>query len=163
MKNRLVLLVLLVAVFLIFLFFYNRYRTAPQVDLFNLSLVSTEGNPQTLSSFQGKNVMIVFYASWCPDCRVELDALNEIYASRLQNVEVICITDDPIEKMNSFKQKKKYPFHFFRTTTELSALGIFTIPANYLVNSNGEIVFQKVGAIDWNDNSILVKTLELFK
>ena len=163
MKNRLILLVLLVSGFLVFLFFYNRYRTAPQLDPFNLSLTTSEGKVQRLSSFRNKNVMIVFYASWCPDCRVELDDLNEIYASRLRNIEVVCITDDPIEKMNSFKKKKNYPFHFFQASVQLSELGIFTIPANYLVNADGNIVLQKVGAINWRDNSVVVKMLELLK
>lgn len=163
MKNRLVLLVLLVSGFFVFLFFYNRWHTAPQLDLFNLPLVSPEGNPQLLSAFKDKNLLIVFYASWCPDCRVELNALNEIYESRLKDVEVICITDDSIDKMNAFIQKKKYPFRFFRSKVQLTELGIFSIPANYLINSDGKIVLQKVGAVDWRDNSVVVKTLELLK
>ena len=33
------------------------------------------GPPVTLSAFRGRPVVVNFFASWCPDCRAELDAV----------------------------------------------------------------------------------------
>jgi len=40
------------------------------------------GNPLSLSDFEGKVVLINFWASWCPPCRDEMPYLQEIYDLR---------------------------------------------------------------------------------
>ena len=163
MKNRLVLIVLLVASFFIFLFFYNKYRVAPSFQLFQMPLYDVHGNQTSLESFRGKKLIITFYASWCRDCLVELKALNEIKSARFPDVEIICITDDPPEKLSDFIQKKNYPFRFFRSTKDFPELKIYSIPVNYLVNSSGQVVMEKVGVINWEDNSLVTRAMNLLQ
>ena len=65
------------------------------------------------------------------------------------------------EKLISFKDKKQYPFTFLKLNTPFSAIDIASIPTTYLVNTKGEIVYNKVGYIHWDDESNLnhLKTL----
>src|SRR5690606_11496988 len=39
----------------------------------------TSGNPVQLSDFKGRYVLLDFWASWCPDCRVESPDLVKTY------------------------------------------------------------------------------------
>lgn len=50
--------------------------TAPDFTLNDL-----RGRPRSLSSFLGKKVVLVFWASWCPDCRAELPELKAMQAA----------------------------------------------------------------------------------
>ena len=47
---------------------------APDFTLNNL-----DGKPFRLSSLRGRRVVLVFWASWCPDCRAEVPELKTMY------------------------------------------------------------------------------------
>ena len=43
-------------------------------------LSDINGNAVKMSQFRGKTVVLIFWASWCPDCRAEVPALKELQA-----------------------------------------------------------------------------------
>lgn len=137
------------------LYFFNKYNVAPVIDIAKLEVVDQDTNKFDISSLKGKMVIVSFYASWCPNCIEELKTLNSIKNTKLSNVEVLAITDEGMEKMVDFKTKKQYPFTFLTLTNSFSSLGIVSIPTTYLLNTKGEIVYNKVGYIDWDDESNL--------
>lgn len=137
------------------LYFFNKYNVAPVIDIAKLEVVDQDTNKFDISSLKGKMVIVSFYASWCPNCIQELKTLNSIKNTKLADVEVLAITDEGMEKMVEFKTKKQYPFTFLTLTNSFSSLGIVSIPTTYLLNTKGEIVYNKVGYIDWDDESNL--------
>lgn len=48
-------------------------------DFEDIKLLNEQGEEVMLSSFKGKNIVLVFWASWCPDCQRELPILQEVY------------------------------------------------------------------------------------
>lgn len=143
------------------LYFYNKYNVAPSIQLTKLDVVDQNNTKFDFKSLIGKKVIVSFYASWCPNCIEELKTLNSIKAQKLQDIEILAITDESMDKLISFKDKKQYPFTFLKLNTSFSAIGIASIPTTYLVNTKGEIVYNKVGYIHWDDESNLnhLKTL----
>jgi thiol-disulfide isomerase/thioredoxin len=130
--------------FLIGMYVYNKYHVAPKIDISKLEIVNANNQKFDIKSLKGKKVIISFYASWCPNC---IDELSDI--------TVLAITDESIEKLVSFRDKKQYPFTFMKLTNPFSDIGIVSIPTVYLVNTNNEIVYDKVGYINWEDESTL--------
>jgi hypothetical protein len=65
------------------------------------------------------------------------------------------MTDESIEKFVEFKNRTQYPFTFLTLTNVFSDIGINSIPTTYLLNARGEIVYNNVGFIDWEDESTL--------
>jgi peroxiredoxin len=108
-----------------------------------------------MASLKGKKVIVSFYASWCPNCIEELKILNSIKNQKLADVEVLAITDESIEKLVAFKNKTQYPFTFLTITGQFPEIGINSIPVTYLLNTKGEIVYNNVGYVEWNDESTL--------
>ena len=49
-----------------------------------------------------------------------------------------------------FKDKYKYPFHFYTRPNSFDEYEIHSIPTTYIRNSKNEILYNKVGDIDWN-------------
>lgn len=137
------------------LYFFNKYNVAPTIEIAKLEVVDQDTNKFDIPSLKGKMVIVSFYASWCPNCIEELKTLNSIKNTKLADVEVLAITDEGIEKLIDFKTKKQYPFTFLTLTNSFSSLGIVSIPTTYLLNTKGEIVYNKVGYIDWEDESTL--------
>lgn len=146
----------LIILFMIGFYFYNKYNSAPTINLEQLQVVDENNQPFSLKTLTGKKVIVSFYASWCPNCIDELKVINDIYAQKLNDVTVLCLTDESIEKMVSFRDKKQYnAFTFLKLTKPFNEIGINSIPTVYLLNTKNEIVYDQVGYIDWQDESTL--------
>lgn len=144
-------LALLVAVFVVF-FLYHKYRVAPAVQFNQLLLTDLYGKPFQFTSLKGKKTVVCFSASWCPNCLEELQDINAV-KSELTDVEVVVISDEPIEKIQSFKEKRKYPFLFLKMNQAFNQIGIHSIPTSYILNRELEVKKETVGYLDWKNAS----------
>jgi cytochrome c biogenesis protein CcmG/thiol:disulfide interchange protein DsbE len=156
MSKKTIYKILIIAVLgVIGLYFYNKYNVAPSIQLTKLEVVDQNNAKFDFKSLIGKKVIVSFYASWCPNCIDELKTLNNIKAHKLSDIEILAITDESMEKLISFKDKKQYPFTFLKLNVPFSTIDIASIPTTYLLNTKGEIVYNKVGYIHWDDESNL--------
>lgn len=137
------------------LYFYNKFNVAPVLEVAKLDVMDEHSSNFDIGSLKGKKVIVCFYASWCPACREELELLSKIKVQKLNDVEILTITDEGIEKLNDFKQKKQYPFTFLTLKTPFGSIDINSIPVTYLLNTKGQIVYNKLGYIAWDDESTL--------
>jgi len=145
------------------LYFYNKYRVAPGLDLKTLNLSNESGQRFPADSLRGRKTIVSFYASWCGDCLKELKNLDAVKSTELADVRVLAITDEPVEKLVSFKNKKQYPFTFLKLDKRFDEIGIHSIPVVYLLNAKGEITYQHVGYVDWQDPSTLAHLKKLLE
>lgn len=44
----------------------------------DFTVETIDGNSVTLSQLQGKTTLLIFFASWCPDCHKQLDAIEQL-------------------------------------------------------------------------------------
>ena len=144
---------ILIIIALIAFFFYNKYAVAPTVDFKKLNLLDLKGQPLNFESFTGKKAIVCFSASWCGPCLNELKEINEIKDLQLKDIEVIMISDEPIEKIQAFRDYTQYPFTFLKLVQSFNQIGINSIPVSYLMNSKQEVKKETVGYINWADPS----------
>ncbi len=140
---------------LIGFFMYQKYRIAPTLKLNELGLVNLDGNAVNLETFEGKKLVLCFSASWCGNCREELNTIATIKQKELSDVEVIVISDETLEKVTRFKEKSEYPFTFLKMNKSFNEMGINSIPTSYIVNTNLEVKKETVGYLNWKDPSTL--------
>ena len=117
----------------------------------NFTLLNTELEEVRLSDYQGKVVIVDFWATWCKPCEEEIPRFIELYDEyQAQGFEMIGISTDDVEgrlkNIEIFFQdlsKKGFDINYPILLAESDVIQIYqvpVIPAAYLINRNGEIV-----------------------
>ena len=120
----------------------------------DFTLEDIHGNPVALSSFRGRQVVLVFWASWCPDCRAEIPELKAMHAaadpSRVAFVSVSF--DRSRETWENFVNENYLPGVqlFDPAGKKDSAVGdafrVNWIPSLYLIGPDGKVQLATVVA-----------------
>lgn len=150
MQKKLFPLFIIVLIALGGLYYYQHYVAAPTIKFNELKLKTTDGTTFDFYSLKGKKTIVFMYASWCGECRKEQAAVSKIL-EQLSGVTIICISDEPMEKVIDFSQKMQYPFTYVKMEQGFNSIGIYSIPVTYFVNTNLEVVDEKLGFIQWDD------------
>ena len=80
-------------------------------SLFAASFPDENGKPQALKQWQGKIIVLNFWATWCPPCREEmpeLSVLNTQYQNK--NVIVLGISTDNVDLIKKFTNETKVSY-----------------------------------------------------
>jgi peroxiredoxin len=152
-KNRIYLILVLFIGGCIAFYYYHKYKMVPSVDIKKLEIVNENGENFDLNSLKGKKLIISFYASWCGNCLEEMREIIKIKNTELNGIDVVCITDESLEKLNGFKERSGYPFTFLKLKKSFPEIGINSIPVTYIVNEKMEVVEEYLGYIEWNNPS----------
>jgi thiol-disulfide isomerase/thioredoxin len=88
-------------------------NTAPDIELSGYVIApgyKTENTPRRLSDINSRYTVVIFGASWCPQCPVELSQIVRSYPVwQAHNVEVVFVSLD--ENQNSFQSfARVFPF-----------------------------------------------------
>jgi tetratricopeptide (TPR) repeat protein len=133
----------------------------------DFTLIDSKGETRQLSRQRGKKVLLNFWATWCPPCRLELVALNEA-RQRLEaaGVSVLAVSvDEPPadEAVRAFARELRLELPLLLADSKL--IGIYNIvarnlfdrvtdlaiPTSFLLSENGEIVKVYRGAVGARD------------
>jgi peroxiredoxin len=120
-------------------------KTAPDFELQSL-----EGESVKLSDFSGKNVVLNFWASWCPPCREEMPEFQVIYAENQEKLVFIGVNlQESRENAESFVEKLgiTFPILLDPDAQVKEMYNVFTQPVTYFIDSNGKIVDKKFGPL----------------
>ena len=154
MKSKLIVpVIFIVCSALVGFYLYKKYRVAPTIDLLKQEVYNENNERVDLQKFVGKRLIISYYASWCRDCLQEMKTMNAVKATKYADAEVIAITDETQEKLVQFKNSRNYPFTFLPLNKGFDEIKIYSIPVTYIVNEEGKLIYEKVGAIDWESES----------
>ncbi len=120
------------------------FSAPPAAPVFpDLRLVPITGTkPVKLSSLRGRPVLIDFWATWCPPCRMELPELQKLYdefGKRGFTVAAINVDQRP-SGVPGFLRMMKLSLPVFRVDVRvLRELGIRSLPTSVLLDPDGRI------------------------
>jgi peroxiredoxin len=116
----------------------------------SFSLTTLDGKPFSIDTLKGKVVLVNFWATWCAPCLAEMPRIEkEIWQKRKgPDFEMIAIArEQNDQEIKGFRDKYNYSFPMGPDPKR----GIYAkfanagIPRNYVINPDGQIVYQSVG------------------
>ncbi len=140
--------------------------SAPKVSpkASGIQVETLEGKKVNLAEvFDGKPTMLVFWASWCPDCRRETPRVKEAYArfaSRGLNLVAVDVArKDPVKNVRAYIRKHglTYPVYYDAMGTADKAYDINWIPTVLLIDRSGKVV-SKAPHVDMARIEAFLKT-----
>ncbi len=109
----------------------------------------------SLKAYQGQNILIHFWASWCEACAADQKVMNQLAKSYESNssIKILGIassdTSQAIEKSGVIKESR-YP-QFLDESGDLAlAMGVKSLPQTLLIDSKGQIIAQITRPFDPN-------------
>jgi thiol-disulfide isomerase/thioredoxin len=124
----------------------------------NTKIVDLENNPVDLKSLAGKNIFLNFWATWCKPCILEMPSIER--AEKLlsnDNFVFLIASDESIGRINRFKATKDFDLQFVRLETPFPDIGILSLPTTLIIDPNGKIVMNQIGALEWDNPEVLEK------
>ncbi len=142
----------------------NQSKKASDLENIQLktSLVDLNQNKVNLTSFEGRKIVINYWATWCAPCIKEMPELKKA-EEILQNYNYtfLLVSDETISKINTFKNEKKFDFNFLKSVNSNEINGIYSLPTTYIFDENGKKVETFVGVVAWDSPRIINKLKKL--
>ncbi|AFB21184.1 TlpA disulfide reductase family protein [Rickettsia canadensis] len=123
----------------------------------NVFFFDEEKNQYSLDQFEGKTILLVFWAIWSASCVNEIPALDMLQKDfRNLPFSVIPISDDyqdvkVIKEYFKSYQIRYLPIYYDYRNQLFEALSIVSRPTSILIDPNGKIVTSFVGNTNWYD------------
>jgi len=111
----------------------------------DFQLTTLDGETIVLSELRGKAVLVNFWASWCPPCRSEMPAMQQVYADLNSNDFVILAVNstqqDRLTDVDEFVAERNLSFPILLDHDgQVSALyQVHSLPTSFFVDPNGII------------------------
>jgi len=130
----------------------NGAPIAPQVGAIapDFSLVTLDGESVRLSDFHGKPVILNFWATWCPPCREEMPALEEIWQQYGAGGVVVLGVDQGestavVERFIRENVDTSFPILMDSNHAVGNSYFVRSLPTTFFIDRNGFIQEIRIG------------------
>lgn len=111
-----------------------------------------------LADVRGKVVFLNVWATWCNPCRMEMPSIQALYrkVSENPNIAVVCVSNEAPDAIRSFLTRTQLELPVYRAVNDIpKALHTDGIPATFILDPTGKVMFSHVGAAQWDDQMVV--------
>lgn len=135
----------------------------PMAPAFDLK--DPQGRPQRLSDYQGKPVILNFWATWCPPCREEMPSMQRAHSALSQEgIAVIAINvGDDAAAIDEFLAETPvdFPLPMDPDSKVAQRYPLKGLPTTYVIDPQGRLVYSAEGEREWDDPHLLAQVRAL--
>ncbi len=132
-------------------------------------LKTLDGKTARLSELRGKKVVLInFWATWCPPCRLEMPTMQKIYTEyKGKGFEIFAINIEPDanEEIREFIKELRltFPVLLDPDMKVTRRYRLFGLPVSLLIDRQGKIRAKEIGYHDWTDKASRQQVESLLK
>jgi len=114
--------------------------TLPQFEL-----ISTTQKTISSKNYTDKPLLIHFWATWCPACKLEASNIESI--SKNYDVITVAVNSGTDDEINSFLKQRNLTYTVINDSNGkfASKFSISSFPTTFIYDTDGEIKFSEVG------------------
>lgn len=136
----------------------------------NVTIKTIDGKTVETSVIKnnGKPMIISFWATWCKPCNRELNTIKELYEQWQEEtgVKLVAISIDDSRSASKVKPHVdgngwEYEIYLDQNQDFKRAMNVVNVPHTFLVNGNGEIVWQHTSFVEGDEEELYEKIKEL--
>lgn len=121
-----------------------------------LSLADLGGRQHNLSAYQGKVVLVNFWATWCSPCLIEMPGMQRLKSHMKDRPFAILAVNVEEDKTTVWRFKNllkvDFPALLDLAGNARDAWQVDFYPSSFLVDSEGNIRYTAYGMIDWDSD-----------
>lgn len=146
-----VVLVLFVAVLLVRHFLPAKAAPPSSANAVQFTLTALNGSPIPPSDYQGKAILLNFWAPWCPPCKMEIPWLQKLQNQNPGKLVVIGVVADRTQyaRAAAYMQQRGITYPLVRYSSALqSAFGsISELPTSYYISPSLHVMHHVTGLV----------------
>jgi cytochrome c biogenesis protein CcmG/thiol:disulfide interchange protein DsbE len=142
--------VVLIAVLAAFGSAGSSHATPPAAQRFTLPALGHTGQEVSLAQYQGRPVMVNFFASWCTPCKKETPLLAGFYRAHHGQLAIVGVdVNDSTASALKFTHLAGvgYPVGTDPTGATATRYGVVAIPQTFFLDASHHIVKRVFGAV----------------
>ena len=144
---------------IVLLFLGSVLAAADRAPAPDFTLPGAKGAAVQLSRYQGKVVLLDFWATWCAPCIEEMPSLVRMQQlMKPKGVTVLAVSIDADESdYRRFLRDHNVTLLSVRDPDQKSnsLYGTSKYPETYIIDRNGVVRRKFIGAVDWTDREVL--------
>ena len=129
-------------------------------DAPDFSVNDITGKAHKLSEYRGRNVVVVFWATWCPACNLEIPHLIELRNMFPEDkLAILSISNEEPGHLKHFAESKGINY----TVASLGGsplpepfANVTSIPTTFFIDPEGKIKFAAVGVVSLADAKVIM-------
>jgi len=109
-----------------------------------------EGKTHKLSDYRGRNVVVVFWATWCPACNLEIPHLIKLRKMLAEDkLGILAISNEQTDHLKNFAESKNINYTIATLGGPLPEpfASVTSIPTTFFIDPEGKIKFAAVGVV----------------
>lgn len=125
----------------------------------------TDGQVHKLSDYHGRNLLVVFWATWCPACNAEIPHLidlRKMYGE--EELAILALSNESLDVLKNFAAKKDINYTIVTPGENLPApfSNVTSIPTTFFINPDGKIKLAALGLVPLKEARAIVEAEEGF-
>lgn len=136
----------------------------PRAPFSALTLPDLAGKTHRLADYQGKVVLVNFWATWCPPCRAEMPSMQRLKARMAGKPFVILavnMAENEADIRDFLKEMKPTKIDF---TILMDPQGktikewrVSVFPTSFIIDATGNLRYSLLGATEWDEYDTVQK------